>query len=90
MSANTFKALLSGWVSQDIIIINPESFRKTGITEGVALETYTAQIRAVHDDYIEVGFQAQKKGKVVNVDQFIPFNRIKRASQWGDERYLQL
>jgi len=90
MSASTFKDLLSAWVSSDVIVINPESFRKTGITEGVALETYTAQIRAVYDDYIELGFQAQKKGKMENVDQYVPFNRIKRASQWGDERYLQL
>lgn len=90
MASKSFRELLSAWVNQEIIVINPESFRKTMLTEGVALEIYTARVRAVHEDYIEVSFHAQKKGGVEPVDQFIPLEKIKRASVWGGEKYLHL
>jgi len=90
MAGEEFKAVLESWTNEKVKVINPASYRKGAITEGIALETYEATIKAVGSDFVHLTFEAQKKGKPENVDQYVPLNEVKRISVWGDEKYLQL
>ena len=90
MGGDQFRGVLEKWVNQKVKVINPASYRKGTITEGIALETYEATIANVGIDFVHITFDAQKKDKLEKVDQYVPLNEVKRVSVWGEERYLQL
>ena len=90
MAGGNFKAALQEWVNDKITVINPASYRKGTITEGVALETYEATLVAIEEDFIRVSFEAQKKDSREKVVQLIPLHEVKRISIWGTEKFLQL
>ena len=90
MGGDQFRAVLEGWVNQKVKVINPASYRKGTITEGIALETYEATIAAVGVDFVHITFDAQKKDRREKVDQYVPLTEVKRVSVWGEEKYLQL
>jgi hypothetical protein len=90
MAGKNFKTILEDWVGQQVTVINPQSYRKTPLSDGVALETYTATVAAVEDDYVELAFEARKRNQMEKVQQMVPFMEIKRVSMWGGERFLQL
>ncbi len=90
MASKTFRGFLEGWIGEQVTVINPQSYRKTPLSDGVALETYTATIAVVEDDYVELSFDARKRNQMEKVQQIVPFAEIKRISTWGGERFLQL
>lgn len=90
MAGKTFKDVLDGWVGEQVTVINPHSYRKTPLSDGITLETFSATIAAVEDDYVELSFEARKQNQTEKVQQIVPFVEIKRISTWGGERYLQL
>ena len=90
MAGKSFKAILESWVGQQVTVINPQSYRKTPLSDGVALETYTATITTVEDDYVSLSFEARKRNQMEKVEQVVPFSEVKRVSTWGGERFLQL
>jgi hypothetical protein len=90
MAGKTFKTILESWINEQVTVINPQSYRKTPLSDGVALETYTATITSVEDDYVSLMFEARKRNQMEKVEQVVPFNEIKRVSTWGGEKFLQL
>lgn len=86
----TFRDLLREWIAKEIVIVNPESLLRSGSGDAVGFETYSARVRAVGNDFVQVAFQAQHGGRVETVEQFIPTDRVKRLSLWGGELYLHL
>ena len=90
MAAESFRDLLREWVAKEIIIVNPESLQKSGSRDVVSFETYSAVIRSVASDYLQVSFQSQNRGRIETVEQFIPIERVKRMSLWGGDLYLHL
>jgi len=90
MAGKCFKEILESWVGQQVTVINPQSYRKTPLSDGVALETYTATITTVEDDYVSLSFEARKRNQMEKVEQVVPFSEVKRVSTWGGEKFLQL
>ena len=90
MAGKTFRSVLESWIGEQVTVINPQSYRKTPLSDGVALETYTATIGSVEDDYVELSFEARKRNQMEKVQQVVPFMEIKRISTWGGEKFLQL
>ncbi len=90
MAGKSFKAILEGWIGQQVTVINPQSYRKTPLSDGVALETYTATVASVEGDYVELVFEARKRNQMETVQQMVPFMEVKRISTWGGEKFLQL
>jgi hypothetical protein len=90
MAGKNLRAFLEGWIGEQVTVINPQSYRKTPLSDGVALETYTAAIAVVEEDYIELSFEARKRNQMERVQQIVPFSEIRRLSTWGGEKFLQL
>lgn len=90
MAGKTFQSILESWIGQQVTVINPQSYRKTPLSDGVALETYTATITTVEDDYVSLTFEARKRNQMEQVEQVVPFAEIKRISTWGGEKFIQL
>ena len=90
MADSTFKGILNSWGGGEVTIVNPQSFRRGAITDAIDLETFSAQLINVGDDFAEVQYEAKKKGQVESVTQYIPFTQIRRLSVWGSERLIQL
>ena len=90
MPAENFRDLLREWIAREVIIVNPESLQKSGSRDVVSFETYSARIRAVASDFLQVSFQSQIRGRIETVEQFIPIERVKRLSIWGEDLYLHL
>ena len=88
--SGSFKEVLAGWVGRKATIINPQSYQKKALSEHLGLETYEVEVKHVGDDFVHVGFDAKKTGQSEHVEQYIPFHDIRRLSEWGDERYIQL
>ena len=90
MPEGNFKTILGSWKGESVTIINPQSFRRGAITDAIDLETFAATIKGVGDDFIEVSFDAKKKGQDENCTQFIPFTQIRRVSVWGSEKLISI
>jgi hypothetical protein len=90
MAGKTFRSSLESWIGQQVMVINPKSYRKTPISDGVTLETYEATLSSVEDDYVEFTFEARKRGEPQVVQQVVPLTEIRRISTWGGEKYVQL
>jgi len=90
MAESNFLAILNSWKGGDVTVINPQSFRKGAITNAIDLETFPAKLVGVGDDFIEVKYEAKKKGELAEVTQFIPFTQIKRVSIWGTENMIHI
>lgn len=88
--SDTFKGLLDGWLGQEVTVVNPESFKSTQLGKGLGFQTYPAKLDAVGDDYIKLAFSSVKGESQTAVEQIIPFDSIKRLSQWGEERLVHL
>ncbi len=90
MEGKTFRSALESWVGQQVTVINPKSYRKTPISDGVTLETYEATLSSVENDYVELSFEARKRGESQVVQQVVPLSEVRRISTWGGEKYIQL
>ena len=90
MAGKNLRAFLESWIGEQVTVINPQSYRKTPLSDGVALETYTATIALVEEDYVELSFEARKRNQMERVQQIVPFLEIRRLSTWGGEKFLQL
>ncbi len=90
MAESNFKELLTTWSKGEVTIVNPQSFRRGAITDAIDLETFSANLKHVGDDFVEVQYEAKKKGEVESVTQYIPFTQIRRLSLWGSEKLIQL
>ena len=90
MANEKFNEILTGWVGSDVTIVNPESYKSTALMESLGFQAYTAKIAEVGEDNIKLSFGAQKKGKQVEVEQWIPIDSIKRISVMGGDKYIHL
>ena len=90
MAGETFSAMLKEWEGSPVVIINPESFSVSKLGVKTTLEHYEATLVLVTMDYVQLSFRYQKEGEDQPVEQCIPLAWIKRASVWGNQRYLQL
>jgi hypothetical protein len=90
MPQSTFLAILSSWKNTEVTVVNPQSFRRGAITNAIDLETFPARLVHVGEDYVEVAYEAKKKGEMAPVTQFIPFTQIRRLSVWGSENLIHI
>ncbi len=88
--SGSFADTLRGWEGSPVTVVNPQSFRRGAITDAIDLETFEAKLVSVGGDYIEVAYEAKKKGEVQGVTQFIPFTQIRRVSVWGSENLIHV
>jgi hypothetical protein len=89
MGAN-FRAFLSEWVGQEITVVNPESYKLTALGKGLTFQTYPAKLAEMGDDFIKLSFMSVKQDAQQAVEQIVPIGRVKRLSQWADEKLLHL
>ncbi len=90
MPHHNFVAILNSWKGGEVTIVNPQSFRRGAITNAIDLETFPAKLVQVGDDFVEVSYEAKKKGEMAPVTQFIPFTQIRRLSVWGSENLIHI
>ena len=88
------QALTKSLEGRIVTVVNPESFRTTP-TGGHKLDTqfYRGKVKAVCDDYVVLicEFVLDTKGeKKEPVQQFIPFDHVKRVSVMAKEILLHL
>ena len=85
-----FSSNLKSWEGGPVTIVNPQSFRRGAITDAIDLETFEAKLVRVGVDFVEVSYEAKKKGEVQPVTQYIPFTQIRRVSVWGSENLIHI
>lgn len=90
MSENNLVGMLRAWEGSTVTVVNPESFKSTQLGRGLTFQTYPAKLAGVGEDIIKLTFTATKENAETAVEQIIPLLRIKRISQWGDERFIHL
>lgn len=90
MPESNFKAILASWKGGEVTVVNPQSFRRGAITNAIDLETFPAKLVSVGDDFVEVMYEAKKKGELSSVIQYIPFDQIRRLSIWGAENMIHI
>jgi hypothetical protein len=88
--SDNFRGLLDSWVGQEVTVVNPESFKSTQLGKGLGFQTYPARLDAVGEDYIKLAFSSVKGDQQTAVEQIVPLVRVKRLSQWGDERLVHI
>ncbi len=88
--SNDFQEMLRSWEGGPVTVVNPQSFRRGAITDAIDLETFEAKLVRVGPDFVEVSYEAKKKGEVQPVTQFIPFAQIRRVSVWGSENLIHV
>ncbi len=85
--------VLEKLVGKVVLVVNPESYRKTPIGFSIEKETYRAKVKALHDDCIEVRCEfvtdARKGTKEVTA-QYIPIAQVKRLSVGQTDRYIHI
>jgi hypothetical protein len=90
MAHASFLAILNSWKGTEVTVVNPQSFRRGAITNAIDLETFPAKLMQVGEDYVEVLYEAKKKGEMAPVTQFIPLTQIRRLSVWGSENLIHI
>jgi hypothetical protein len=90
MPHSNFLAILNSWKGSEVTVVNPQSFRRGAITNAIDLETFPARIVQVGEDFVEVAYEAKKKGDLAPVTQYIPFSQIRRLSVWGSENLIHI
>lgn len=90
MGDTRFKSILGSWQGGEVTVVNTQSFRRGAITNAIDLEEFSAKLVSVGDDYIEVSYEAKKKGEPAAVTQYIPFDQIRRVSVWGSENLIHI
>jgi len=90
MTEPSFKAILDSWKDGDVTVVNPESFRRGAITNAIDLETFQARLIHVGEDFVEVAYEAKKRGEMTAVVQYIPLSQIRRLSVWGSENMIHV
>ena len=88
--AGSFGEVMKSWEGKQVVIINPQSFSISKLGVKISLEHYEAVLASVTGDYVQFNFTYKKADDEQPVEQFIPLAWIKRASQWGEQRYIQL
>lgn len=88
--AEKFFEMLKEWEGSTITIINPQSFSISKLGVKTSLEHYQATVAGVTSEYLRLTFVYKKADEEESVEQYIPITWIKRASIWGDEKYVQL
>ena len=88
--AGSFYEMLKKWEGTEVTIINPQSYTVSNLKDGITFESYPAVLTSVQDAHIQVTFQYKKKGEEQPVEQYIPLAWVKRASLWGEQKYIQL
>ena len=58
MSGETFRSVLESWVGKQVTVVNPESFKKTALGQGLSFQTYPAEITTIGEDFIKLSFSA--------------------------------
>ena len=89
----TLRAVLKKLVGTIVLVVNPESYRRTPVGFSIEKETYRAKVRALHEDCLEVRCEFvtdPRKGTREITAQFIPVAHIKRVSIGQTDRYLHL
>lgn len=86
----TLHQTLKEWIGEEVTVVNPQSFAETVIKDVIRMETYTAKIQEIGDDFVRLHYSAVKRNVETPVDQVIPFHEIRRISVWGDEKLLHL
>ena len=90
---SSVRAILEKLVGKVVLIVNPESYRKTPIGFSIEKETYRAKVKAIHEDCVEVRCEFitdPRKGTKEVTAQFIPMNQVKRISVSQSDRYLHI
>jgi hypothetical protein len=90
MADGNFQATLESWRGSKVTVINPESYTSSALREGLGFESYEATIAEVDSDQVKLNYTAQRKGQVVNVQQWIPIERIKRITLMGEDKLIHL
>ena len=90
MAGKTFLSILESWVGKPVTVVNPESYKTTALGEGISFQTYKAKVVTLGDDFLGLSFIAKKKDSQLEVEQYIPLEKIKRLSNWGDEKLIHL
>jgi len=90
MAAGSFYEVLKDWEGKEVTVINPQSYTISNIKDGITFESYSATLTAVTETHIQITFRYKKKGEDQPVEQFLPMQWIKRASLWGEQKYIQL
>lgn len=91
--STTIVEVLQKLVGKVVLIVNPESYRKTPIGFSIEKETYRAKIRALHEDCLEVRCEFvtdPRRGTKEVTAQFIPVRQIKRISVGQSDRYIHI
>ena len=87
---SSFMSHLKSWEGEEVTVVNPESYKSTALGEGLTFQTFGAKLAEIGDDYIRVAFQAKKLEEVLNVEQIIPIDKVKRVSLWGQEKLIHI
>jgi hypothetical protein len=90
MAGSRFFEVLKAWENSKVTIINPESYSITKLSEGISFESYEVQLLLVTEDYIQISFAHKKGDQEQPVEQYVPMNKIKRVSLWGDQKFVQI
>ena len=64
MPEANFRSILESWKGGEVTVVNPQSFRRGAITNAIDLETFPAKLLHVGSDFVEVNYEAKKKGQV--------------------------
>jgi hypothetical protein len=87
---STTRDVLMEWLNAEVTVVNPQSFKHTQLKDALVMETYTAKVAEIGDDFIRLSYVATRRKEAVPVNQVVPLHDIKRISVWGDERILHL
>jgi len=91
--STSLRAVLEKLVDKVVLVVNPESYRKTPIGFSIEKETYRAKVKALHSDCLEVRCEFvtdPRKGTKEVTAQFIPVAQIKRVSVGQTDRYIHI
>ncbi len=91
--STSLRAVLEKLVGKVVLVVNPESYRKTPIGFSIEKETYRAKVKSLHSDCLEVRCEFvtdPRKGTKEVTAQFIPVAQIKRVSVGQTDRYIHI
>lgn len=92
-AGTSVREILEKLVGKVVLVVNPESYRKTPIGFSIEKETYRAKVKGLLDDCLEVRCEFvtdPRKGTKEVTAQFIPVHQIKRISIGQTDRYIHI
>ena len=90
MAGESLHSILESWLDKPVTVVNPESYKSTALGKALSFQTYEAKVASLGSDFVRLTFEAKKQDSQLTVEQFIPFGKIKRLSNWGDEKLIHL